>query len=215
MSPRLVTDDPVWYVAYGSNLSAQRFACYVRGGRPRGGSRTYLGCRDQTPPRRDVAIRLTGGVTFAGSSTVWGGGMAFYDPCTDGEMAARAYLLTSGQLSDVVAQEVRRPIGSYVALGGERPTACERRWPVPSHVYDTLLHVDDRDGMPMFTITSSRKLKPAPPSASYLRTMLEGLAEAFGGTAEERANYLLGAPGVTPTWTASQLVDLCDGGAAR
>ena len=77
-------------------------------------------------------IRLTGGVAFAGRSSVWGGGMAFYDPHADGEMAARAYLLTFGQLSDVVAQEVRRPIGSYLALGDERPTACERRWPVPS-----------------------------------------------------------------------------------
>ncbi len=141
--------------------------------------------------------------------------MAFYDPHADGEMAARAYLLTSGQLSDVVAQEVRRPVGSYLALGDERPTACERRWPVPSDVYDTVLHVGDRAGVPMLTITCSRKLEPAPPSASYLRTMLDGLAEAFGGTAEERANYLLAAPGVRPAWTASQLVDLCDGGAAR
>jgi hypothetical protein len=208
LSPRLDTDDPVWYIAYGSNLSAQRFACYISGGRPWGGSRTYLGCRDRTPPRRDVGIRLTGGVIFAGSSRVWGGGMAFYDPSADGEMAARAYLLTFGQLSDVVAQEIWGPIGSNLALAEE----SGRRWPVPSRAYDTLLHVDDRDGAPMFTITCSRKLEPAPPSASYLRTMLDGLAETFGCTAERRADYLLGAPGVTPTWTASQLVDLCDDG---
>jgi hypothetical protein len=24
----------VWYVAYGSNLSAERFSCYLQGGQP-------------------------------------------------------------------------------------------------------------------------------------------------------------------------------------
>jgi hypothetical protein len=35
LSLRLGTDDPVWYVAYGSNMNAARFGCYL-GGRPRG-----------------------------------------------------------------------------------------------------------------------------------------------------------------------------------
>jgi hypothetical protein len=41
--------------------------------------------------------------------------------------------------------------------------------------------------------------------------MLNGLGEAFGWTAAERVDYLLRAPGVTPAWTASRLVELCDG----
>jgi hypothetical protein len=205
---RLATDDPVWYVAYGSNMSAARFGCYISGGRPRGARRTYLGCRDRSPPLRDVGIRLAGGLTFAGESRVWGGGMAFYNPHVDGELAARAYQLTFGQLSDVVAQEARRPVVNDLALD----TGVDRRWPVASHVYETLLHVDDRDGLPMFTITSLQDLEPTPPSAAYLRTMLDGLGEAFGSTADERVHYLLRARGVTPMWTASQLAELCDGG---
>jgi hypothetical protein len=204
---RLATDDPVWYVAYGSNMSAARFGCYISGGRPRGARRTYRGCRDQSPPRRDIGIHLAGGLTFAGESRVWGGGMAFYHPHLDGELAARAYLLTFGQLSDVVAQEARRPVGSNLELGG----GVERRWAVSSHVYETLLHLDDRDGLPMFTITSLQNLEHTPPSARYLRTMLDGLGEAFGWTADRRAHYLLRAPGVTPTWSASRLVELCNG----
>jgi hypothetical protein len=203
----LATDDPVWYVAYGSNMSAARFGCYISGGRPRGARRTYRGCRDQSPPRRDIGIHLAGGLTFAGESRVWGGGMAFYHPHLDGELAARAYLLTFGQLSDVVAQEARRPVGSNLELGG----GVERRWAVSSHVYETLLHLDDRDGLPMFTITSLQNLEHTPPSARYLRTMLDGLGEAFGWTADRRAHYLLRAPGVTPTWSASRLVELCNG----
>ncbi len=188
-------------------MHAARFGCYISGGRPRGTRRTYVGCRDQSPPRRDVGIHLTGGLTFAGRSSVWGGGVAFYNPHTDGEVAARAYLLTFGQLSDVVAQEVRRPVGSDIPLG----SGVDGRWPAPSRVYETLLHVDDRDGLPMLTITSLQNLEPAPPSAPYLRSMLDGLGEAFGWTADERVHYLLRAPGITPTWTASRLVELCDG----
>jgi hypothetical protein len=138
---------------------------------------------------------------------VWGGGIAFFDPHADGELAARAYLITFGQLSDVVAQETRRPVGSDLALG----SGVDRRWALPSAAYETLLHLDDRDGLPMFTITSLQNLDPTPPSAPYVRTMLDGLGEAFGWTADERVDYLLRAPGVKPTWTAGRLAELCDG----
>lgn len=78
----------MWYVAYGSNLSSERFACYVVGGRPAGARRTYEGCRDPSPPRRTSAIWLPGRLVFGGTSRAWGGGMAFYDPDGDGRVAA-------------------------------------------------------------------------------------------------------------------------------
>jgi hypothetical protein len=169
LSLRLGTEDLVWYVAYGSNMRAARFGCYISGGRPRGAHRIYLGCGDQSPPRQDVGIHLAGGLTFAGRSSVWGGGMAFYNPHADGELAARAYLLTFGQLSDVVAQESRRPIGNDLTLG----SGVDRRWATRSNIYETLVQVDDRDELPMLTITSLQDLEPTPPSAPYLRTMLD------------------------------------------
>jgi hypothetical protein len=200
------TDDPVWYVAYGSNMRAARFNSYISGGRPRGARRTYEGCRDPSPPVRDIGIHLAGGLTFAGSSSVWGGGMAFYRPHADGELAARAYLLTFGQLSDVVAQEARRPVGSDFTL----VDGVDGQWPVGSRTYEKLLHLDDREGLPMFTITSLQNLEPTPPSAAYLRTVLDGLSETFGWTIDERVRYLLRAPGVVPTWTAARLAGLCE-----
>jgi len=133
--------------------------------------------------------------------------MAFYNPHAAGELAARAYLLTFGQLSDVVAQEARRPVGNDLVLEG----AVDGRWAAPSHVYETLLHLGEREGLPIFTITSLQNVEPTPPSAAYLRTMLDGLGETFNWTADERARYLLRAPGVTPAWTASRLVQLCNG----
>jgi hypothetical protein len=201
------TDDLVWYVAYGSNMAAARFACYLAGGRPREARRTYLGCRDRSPPRRDVGIHLPGGLVFAGESTVWGGGIAFYDPAAAGQLAARAYLVSFGQLSDVVAQEARRAVGSDLVLGGGVD-----RWPVGgTYVYETLLHVGDSDGLPMFTITSLQDLAPTAPSAPYLRTMLDGLDETFDWSPAERVQYLLRAAGVTPAWTADQLAGICGG----
>jgi hypothetical protein len=41
--------------------------------------------------------------------------------------------------------------------------------------------------------------------------MLNGLGEAFGWTADARVQYLLRARGVTPTWSANRLAELCDG----
>lgn len=109
-SPTPHDNDPVmlWYVAYGSNLHRDRFLCYLAGGRPAGAARTYTGCRDPRPPAADRPVLLPGGIYFAQTSPVWGGGVAFYDPSLPGLAPARAYLLTTGQFSDVLAQEMRR-----------------------------------------------------------------------------------------------------------
>jgi hypothetical protein len=130
--------------------------------------------------------------------------MAFYNPHADGELAARAYLLTFGQLSDVVSQEARRPVGNDLSLD----SVTDHQWPTKSHVYETLLYLDDRVGLPMFTITSLQNLDPTPPSAAYLRTVLNGLGEVFGWTTDARVQYLLRAPGVSPTWNADRLAEL-------
>lgn len=108
----------VWHVTYGSNLSEARFRCYLGGGRPVGGTRLYTGCRDPRSPRRRVALELPGGLYFAGESSVWSGGRAYFDPRYAGQVAARAYLVTAGQFSDVVAQETRRPVGTDLRLHG-------------------------------------------------------------------------------------------------
>ncbi|MGB8501837.1 hypothetical protein, partial [Mycobacterium sp.] len=49
----------------------------------------------------------------------------------------------------------------------------DRRWAMRSNIYETLMHVNDRDELPMLTITSLQDLEPTPPSAPYLRTMLD------------------------------------------
>ena len=97
----------VWYAGYGSNLSRERFACYVAGGAPPGADHVYAGCRDRTAPRATTTLRFPGRLRFAGTSTVWGGGLAYLDLDAPGEVVARGYLVTTEQLDDVAAQETR------------------------------------------------------------------------------------------------------------
>jgi hypothetical protein len=48
--------------------------------------------------RRDGATRLD---LLAGRSRMWAGGMAFHESRSNGQVAARAYLITVAQFSDV------------------------------------------------------------------------------------------------------------------
>jgi hypothetical protein len=196
------TDDPVWYLAYGSNMSTERFRAYLQGGRPPGASREYAGCRDPSPPRDTAALRLPGRLGFTGRSTVWGGGLAVFDPHAEGEVLGRAYLVTFGQFSDVVTQEARRPAGADLARlpgGGFAPV---------STVYDALLELGEHEGLPLLTMTSSGDHPPVAPSAAYLGTILAGLRETFAIDDEECVGYLLEARGVGPTWRRETLLDL-------
>jgi hypothetical protein len=201
----------VWYVAYGSNLGLDRFRCYLAGGTPVGGLREYPGCRDPGDPVRVTALDVPGGLVFAGESTVWGGGMAFYDAHASGRAACRAYLVTVEQFADVVAQEMRRPPGGEFArdLAGLLADV-ESVHTMGSGRYETVTRLGERDGAAMFTVTHDdvRSLEPVPPTAAYLRWIAAGLRDAHGWDPDRVAGYLAPAPGVAGAWTRGELVDL-------
>lgn len=184
----------VWYVSYGSNMSAARLACYLEGGCPPGGSRTNPGARDRTPPVASVPVDLPGTTYFAGESPQWGGGVAFYDHETPGFTAARGYLVTAGQLADIAAQEMYRvpaagdPLED-VALG---PIDGGRHELGPGH-YETLVEVGRHDGAPLLTFTAPHgagHVEHTHPAPAYLETMALGLRESRGWDAAQVQNYL-------------------------
>lgn len=162
----------VWYLAYGSNLSRERFACYLLGGTPSGARRTYAGCRDRSPPQDTVALRIRGRLGFAGESLVWGGGVAFLDPDGHGEVVGRGYLITAEQLDDVVEQERR---------------------------YDSRAVVGDRDGVPVVALTRTAAYEAAAPSAAYLRTIIDGLTDGLLDL-DAAISYVLTAEGIDQLW---------------
>lgn len=159
----------VWYAAYGSNTDAERFTCYLAGGTPPGRAFRNPGARDPSPPRADRPHVLDLPLRFAGRTRGWhGGGAAFVDPVAvpGARTLARAWLITSEQLDDVFAQE-----GDW---------------------YDLLLPCGEIDGVPVATITASRRPAPDPnpPSAAYLRVIVRGLSVTHGMPAEEVAALL-------------------------
>jgi len=111
----------VWYASYGSNMSAERLACYLAGGCPPGATRSYPGARERTLPTDVRPLELAGCVYFAWHSATWGGGIAFYDPEGPGSSVGRAYRLTIGQLSDVLEQEMHREPGVDHDIDVEAP----------------------------------------------------------------------------------------------
>jgi hypothetical protein len=190
----LPTEGEVWYVSYGSNMSSERLASYLAGGLPPGGTREHPGARDDTPPRHSVPVDLPGALYFSGDSPQWGGGVAFYDhAAAGGPTAARAYLVTAQQFTDVAAQEMYRvpqegdPLEEVVLRGidGGRHHVGPGR-------YETLVEVGRLDGAPMLLFTAPHGIEHVPhdrPSAAYLATLETGLRESRGWGAAEVAAY--------------------------
>lgn len=183
----------VFYVSYGSNMSAERLGFYLSGGRPPGAQTTYQGARDSSGPRQMLPVHLPGRIYFAGESTTWGGGVAFYDHDVEGPTPAVAYRITAAQFADVAAQEMHRipeegdPLEEVITTGlpEGRHTAG------PGH-YETLIEVGRRDGLPMLTFTAPHGLKAVPharPRPVYLARLAAGLREAHGWSKDQIADY--------------------------
>jgi hypothetical protein len=189
-------------VAYGSNLAADRFACYLSGGRPEGGLRTYEGCLDPTPARRSRAVTIPHRVGFAGRSPVWGGGMAVMDPAADGALRtpARAWLVTIDQFAGIVAQE-RHGLVESVDVDAAMTDGLTTLGAGP---YGTVVHCGDLRGRPMLTCTSGDLSGGwTPPTAGYLRWLGRGLGESHAMSTDAAAVYLAGLPGADQAWTAA------------
>jgi hypothetical protein len=184
----------VWYVSYGSNMCAARFACYIEGGLPPGGTRPNPGARDRRMPERSIPVDLPGTVYFAGDSPQWGGGVAFYDHDRPGKAAARGYLVTAEQFADIAAQEMYREPhdGNPVAELVLSPIDGGRHELGPGR-YETLVEVGRHDGYPLLTFTSPHgfdAVEHTRPAPAYLEMVAAGLRESRGWGDERIASYL-------------------------
>ncbi len=190
----------MWYASYGSNLNAERFACYITGGRPLGATRTHVGARDRTPPLDAVAREMSYQLYFSGESRIWGGSPAFIDAePVDGVVGlARAYLIGWDQFEDVVAQENGRPSTPIEIDDHDLVPGFSRQ--IGSGPYENLLCTERLNDMPVVTFTapwSMSDVTPAAPSAGYLAMLIAGLREAHDLSDEELTSYLGSAPGCT------------------
>jgi hypothetical protein len=159
-------------------------------------------------PSRSIPVELTGALYFATESAVWGGGRAFYDPDADRRVLARAHLITSGQFSDIAAQEMYRAPGpppdlTEVLTAGRAVLGHGR--------YETLLCPGRLEGLPVLTFTAPwamNDVRGNPPSATYVRFLAAGLLSAGAWNPVEVASFLACCPGATGHWTEQAVVDL-------
>jgi gamma-glutamylcyclotransferase (GGCT)/AIG2-like uncharacterized protein YtfP len=163
-------DDRIWYAAYGSNLSSERFSYYIAGGTGPNG-KEYPGCRDRSPWRGDYFKTFSGRLYFANHSPSWDGGVAFFtnDRVRDYEqIQMRLYCITRGQLADLKRQEGDSPdwYGKELFLG------------------------IGRDNLPIYTLTSAAIRPQNKASEPYLNFLYHTLVYDFGYKPKDATRYL-------------------------
>ena len=161
-------NDDVWYAAYGSNMCAERFACYIQGGFCKDNGRHYAGCSDKTLWTGTYFTEVRGSVCFGNHSSSWGGGVAFYRDSPCGKAVVRLYRIKRSQLHEIQAQEGNSPkwYGKIACLG------------------------IGADGAPIFTLTCERKPERAKPTAAYMNVLRRALEEEGGMEKKEVERYL-------------------------
>lgn len=149
---------------------------------------------------------MAGRLVFAWESPTWGGGIAFHEPAGDGEVLARAYLVTVRQFADVLEQEMRREPGVDHDLA---PVMSGSPHPLGPGRYETVHLAGLLDGRPVLTFSSpdARALGLRPPAAAYVATLARGLRETHGLDDADVADYLLACPGVVPGWSRAGLLE--------
>ena len=175
----MIATDPIWYVAYGSNLLTDRFKSYILGCGDDAVWGGHRGSADTTLPAGDQQVVVPHPVYFGGHSRRWDGACCFcpvepldYDRLP---VVGRAWLVTWGQMVDIVAQENGLPTSAATLpdLAPEPGTAVR----VLDGVIDLLLGMDDIDGHPACTLASNNLPPAAPPSPSYRQVLAAGMAE--------------------------------------
>lgn len=189
----------VWYSCYGSNLSEERFNCYLRGGHVKGMSRPCVGARDPTPAEKSLVLWMPYRVFFAHAmNSAWGyGGVAMLDvtPNRMHKSFMRLYKVTLQQFNDVIAQEN----GIKPPLPAARWLTCEQleqfrlqesgclRLQFESGIYPAVAYLGEQEGLPILTFTCMTEMTndflrgqlPAiPPADNYLAVLQRGLEES-------------------------------------
>lgn len=196
----------VWYIAYGSNMRSSRLRYYLAGGRPPNGAKTFPGCRDPREPERSIPVELRGKLYFALESNAWTGGRAFFDPDSAGTAWARGHLITIGQFSDILAQEMYRTPAGDLELAD---WLARGRTQVGPGRYETILCVGSVEGYPALTFTAPwpiEKITFTKPAAAYLENIAAGLLEAGAWKRNEIAAYLAGCPGAAGSWDEDEII---------
>lgn len=185
------TNKYVWYLSYGSNLSKERFLCYLQGGTPTGSTKCEKGCRDTSLPIKDEPFVFSHPLYFAKNSVRWNGGIAFIkkEATKDTKTYGRMYLITEEQFMDIISQE-NNVVDIKIDFDEVKKL---HHLKVSNGLYGQIIHIGDKGGFPIFTFTSiddDSEIIFKKPSTAYLNTIVSGLKETFQMEQIEAIKYL-------------------------
>ncbi|MDO4484560.1 MAG: gamma-glutamylcyclotransferase family protein, partial [Clostridia bacterium] len=161
-------DSYVWYAAYGSNMNAERFKCYLAGGCCQENGNYYPGCSDPSLWTDTYFTEAEGVVYFGNHSPSWDAGVAFYLPTKGQSAVVRLYRIKRSQLHDVMQQEGASDAwyGKMLCLGIAE------------------------NGESIITLTSAIEHERNAPAPEYIACIRQALI-TDGGMSEEQADGYL------------------------
>ena len=163
-------NDTIWYACYGSNLSEERFACYIEGGTCDINGKSYIGCKDKTHWGRPEYAVVQGKMYFGNSSPSWNHkGAAFFDPNAEGRTYMKLYPIKRSQLMDIQDQE-----------------GSSENW------YGRILCLGIRNDRPVYTLTSKTRRPVNLPDEKYLTLIAAQLRRSFALDDDEVISYIMG-----------------------
>lgn len=197
----------VWYLAYGSNMSGDRFSRYIRGGRAKGSALGNQGCRDkQLPPCMTGASPVKRAVIlhrlyFSHYSNFWNhGGLAFIEdqPIEGARVYCRLYSVTAQQLADLWAQENGDSISESSVLAEYESAVRSSLGAFQDKVtfvdlpkqarYGRMLCLgreradESSPAIPLLTLTETDEMRigaRVPPNERYLANITRGILETY------------------------------------
>ena len=192
----------LWYSCYGSNLSYQRFSCYIQGGTPAGTGRHHPGCSNGSPPLRDRPHIVHHQLYFAEHSPTWeNGGVAFLHPVPQptAHTYGRIYLITTEQFLQVLRQENSLDPDDPTCTVDLETTIRQGSSRLPRGWYSLVLFLGYEEGIPVFTFTSPEILPANPPGPRYLATIRSGLREMYPSLGDNAIDDYLGSRSSPPS----------------
>jgi hypothetical protein len=196
----------VWYASYGSNINADRFLCYIKGGQPEGSAQVETGCMDPSLPVAESTYTIDRPLYFAKEAGRWEfQGVAFIGLNQDpgSHTYSKKYLITVGQFLDVVKQE--NGGGNFeIDLNEVKRNGSKifhrNSW------YGNILYLGEEKGFPIFTFTAPWDINDVEwkkPSHPYLSTIIKGLKQDYSD--EEIFHYFNSKSGIKDNYSEEEL----------
>lgn len=205
----MADDKYVWYLGFGSNISNERFNCYIAGGTPIGSKNCLPGCREKALPKEAKPTIINHELYFSQKAMTWNnGGVAFIKNEANNSIKtfSMMYLITKQQLEDVAKQES----GSSYFLTIDFDEVRKNGYNIfrAKAKYGKLLYLEnDVNEIPIFTITSEEDYNEVTkPDVSYLNIIADGLRNNHGLTDKEIVEYFIDKGGISNEYSKEELL---------